>query len=1721
MNTITIIIKSLLQAIMVVFVVIEVKSQNDYAYKIDFQENIEINTQNGNLTLTRNDFNILGELPVEINFYYNSMRTDKNFGFGNGWYFNYGLYYYVNNPNEVVIVRNAGGEDKFINENGNLQPPAGVFDELIEYEPQKYKLTSKTGTIFYFDDPSHKKLTRIIDLNGNVVLITYDQGFPVSIANSSGRSVQFIWESDQLIEAQYNGSSYLYDYISGFLRNVTNPLGDTMSFQYTPGKGQISVIADYEKEPVKIDYLSNGRLSKIKSCNSELIISYVKYDRYVIERTQTGEAISRFVYDNKGRITNIVDPLGNTTKYTYNNNNKVSSFTDARGFTSFLYYDDNGNLTSLTNPNGKSIQIAYNSQNFPVQVIDPKGNTYFLNYDGNGNILSLNEPMNISHSMTYNTNGLPARYTNPMSSQVDYVWDENHNLTNLTFPIGQISLEYNEAGLVTQYANDVQSITFEYNCYEGCERLSKIELNDTIFVDLGYDKNGRIISVHNSLGNIVEYTYDEFGQPTSATTNSATISYNYDQQRNLVAITDPKGHNQLMTYDKNGRLLRYTDPLENTSIYQYDANGNLVKETTPKGQVISFNYNKLDENTAFAFDGNVYQFTYDDLGNVTGAVNNDANYTITYDLLSRPISVKLNNWNKTINYTYNAGGKRNSMTDPDGGVTQYSYDANLRLTAIENPYGETTTFEYDAGGRITKQTNANGTYTECQYNSLSLLTKMTNKKQNGNIISSFEYTHDINGNRTSMKVNDTAIHSYDYDQSGKLVQVIYPNGDTESFEYDPSGNRTKHIKNGVTSIYVYNAFNQLIQAGNDTFTYDQNGNLISKTVDGQTTLFEYDVLDQLIKVFYYDGSFESYTYDPLGRRIAKTDRLGQITHYFHDGTNVLFELDQNGITKKRYTALPRYDYWLSYHKDGQSYYFHKDGLNSTSEMTDNLSNVVASYSYSAYGEITNQTGVLDNTYTFTGRDWENESGLYQYRTRYYDPNYGMFITKDKYPSNLFNPLTFNLYAYCQNNPLNYLDPTGEFVITTLAVVGAGFFFKNLYDNVNKAKDGGKELYNQWNYLNGRDPNDPNKNEPQTYDEYLDRVLDNRDKFDPNKYMDGSKDLSEGLAGLPMTFTGGPPPANTLDFITEAVKAAGDGIDAVGDGLARYFYKAGEIYEEITQKRREKEAQRQREMTPIDDEATFQEKNDSDSGDGDQTMIVSVVGSIDPNEVIGPVGYDTLRWVSVNQTLDYTILFENDPVFATAPAQVVYIEAPVTDFLNMYEFRVGSFGFGKYVFEVPQNRYTYYTRLDLSDSLGLYVDFTAGINVNSQTAFWLFESIDPLTGLPPTEAMAGFLPVNDSTGIGEGFVNFIIKPKNSTQTGEEINVQAEIVFDDNESIFTNTWVNLVDALPPSSTVDEIIQDQENIFLISFNGADDTGGCGINKFQLFVSMNDGPYFLYGEVPADSVLVFSANEETDYKMFSIATDYVGNKEAFKSDAEAVIELSAALAVNVFLEGPFNTTATMNTLLVDNGLLPYSQPYNQAPWNHAGIESVDTFPEGAVDWVLVELRQAESPELASTSTVLPGWPKALLILQDGSVVDTDGTLPAIGTATGYHNLFVVIRHRNHLDVMSSMPLMLLGKNYSYDFTDALDKAYGSGAGYKQLSEGVFGLVAGDSDADGAVFASDFNLWAINFGLTTVYISVDADLDGNVFASDFNKWAVNFGTQNGRGQLYRSQVPD
>ena len=263
----------------------------------------------------------------------------------------------------------------------------------------------------------------------------------------------------------------------------------------------------------------------------------------------------------------------------------------------------------------------------------------------------------------------------------------------------------------------------------------------------------------------------------------------------------------------------------------------------------------------------------------------------------------------------------------------------------------------------------------------------------------------------------------------------------------------------------------------------------------------------------------------------------------------------------------------------------------------------------------------------------------------------------------------------------------------------------------------------------------------------------------------------------------------------------------------------------------------------------------------------------------------------------------------------------------------------------------------------------------------------------------------------------------------------------------------------------------------------------------------------------LLWSNGETTESITVSAAGSYTVTQTVEGCQSEAgsgtavVTTCTNALNLSVFLEGPFSGSS-MATTLNTNSWIQLTQPYGGTPWNYTGTEQVSEIPTGVVDWVLVELRQAASPDLATSETILNK--RAAFVKSNGSVVDLDGSSPVSFdnlSVTAGNNLYVVIRHRNHLAIMSANAAVLTGGVYNYDFTTGINQTYGGENGFKQVGS-AFVMVAGDIYQDGGIWVDDYNDWASEFGATDGYFKSDLDMDGQSYTPDFNNWAINFASE-------------
>jgi len=270
---------------------------------------------------------------------------------------------------------------------------------------------------------------------------------------------------------------------------------------------------------------------------------------------------------------------------------------------------------------------------------------------------------------------------------------------------------------------------------------------------------------------------------------------------------------------------------------------------------------------------------------------------------------------------------------------------------------------------------------------------------------------------------------------------------------------------------------------------------------------------------------------------------------------------------------------------------------------------------------------------------------------------------------------------------------------------------------------------------------------------------------------------------------------------------------------------------------------------------------------------------------------------------------------------------------------------------------------------------------------------------------------------------------------------------------------------------------------------------------VDFPDGKYldlqftFFGGETD----VTFGPGEIVDWDDIVLPVTYVNG---------SVSSPTVVFNIDVLLEGAYqaNSGGAMVTGLLEAGNIPANQPYspglpyfgnNNPAWYYDGTESAVTIPTGTVDWVLVQLRDAVTAGEATGATIVAQ--KACFLLSDGSVVDNEGNNPVFCTSFT-EGAFVVIWHRNHLGIMSSSPVPGFGGSYAYDFTTGAGKVAGGVAGYVELENAIWGMAAGDLNADKIINVNDKVLGWETDAASQGYSGADANLDVQVNNPDKNE---------------------
>jgi RHS repeat-associated protein len=864
---------------------------------------LQVNTCTGNLFLFRTDLYIPARgLDLFVTFSYNSGETKYDYGYGSGWTNNLNIVY-ENFGFDICIKRWDGNRDTFKFSSGRYTPPIGCYDSLTQYAPGKFRLRMKYGGEMFFDDSTHRKITRVYDRSGNTITLTYSGGYPILVTDANNRHLSMSWSGGRMVQIQDSIASppriLSYEYNSdGDLIRVINPRGYSIQYGYDYSKRLILMINQLSTH-FHIMYNESGAVTRIQSPMSDENFNY-NPGSYTTAYTKNG-SITYYTYDGNGRINEIQGACcGYHRQFTYDSWNNIVSVTDADGYITNYTYDSQGNQLTITDPLSQKIIYTYDPLfNQVTSATDKNGNTTTYTYDGNGYCTKILKPLGIELNYTYDGYGLITSYADGRGNTTTYTYDGNGYLTGITHPIGTESYTYDNVGNMLTHTDANGNVsTYIYNENNDMTAMQNALGEVTSYV---YDGGGNITSLAYPDGNTTTYNYDALGRLAQITDNIGIVrTFGYDDAGNLISSTDGNGHTISFTYDGSNRLLSESRD-GNTTTYTYDGRGNRLSATDGKGDVTTYTYDGIDRRLTSSVGGATTTTGYDANSNVTSLTDGKGNVTTyTYDGINR-LTQETYPDGRTVNYTYDGNNNVVSRIAPDGKTTSYTYDASNRLTLRDFPGTNDDNYTYDDGGRMITATNGNASIT---------------------------YTYDVLNRKLSEEINSHTT-SYIFNTPARQQTIIYPGGSVVQETYDVRGYLVDLQEGGININLAYDAGGRLSNISYDgifngsysynsrdlvtSLIYSRNGEIMAgynyeydnannRTVssdiynDAQSEVYEYNSMDWLTSVmkgklvggvipspvdtftYYYDHAGNWTSVDHQGVSTYTSNNLNQYTN---------------------------------------------------------------------------------------------------------------------------------------------------------------------------------------------------------------------------------------------------------------------------------------------------------------------------------------------------------------------------------------------------------------------------------------------------------------------------------------------------------------------------------------------------------------------------------------------------------------------------------------------------------------------------------------------------------------------------------------------------------------------------------------------------------------------------------------------------------------------------
>ena len=977
----------------------------------------------------------LGQITIRYNDQNRMTQTiDRN---------GYVTRYEYNESGKLSKVTNALNEVTTLdyNEDGYIQSIVQANGAKVIMQYQDNLLVAATDALghktrYHYNDK--KELIEVSYPDGSQEVFTYnDKGQLVSVQDAVGGITSLQYDDCGRVSDVENplGGHRTYEYDSvGNLVRFTNELGLTQSFTYTP-LNKVETVTDFDGKSVYYEYNELGKVSKFRNKDEQTTI-YQYDDMWNISSiTMPNQAIVKYKYDLHNRISMVVNPLGDKVTFEYDANGNRTVVNHPDGTSSRFEYDALNRCTSVQKPDGRVTQYTYNSMNKVEKVLLPNGRFVKMTYDLQGQLIMRQDSHGRTEHFEYTPMGQLSRYTDSNDHITEYRYNPGGQLCSVQDPLGNV-YQYEYDACQRRVASYLNNDLMENYQYDDLGRLSgswsiadgqsyyKHDVNNNITqvqdalghtTNYEYDALGHLIRVVDALGHVTEYCYDEVGNRTQ------TIQYANNEGDNSSEHTQK----QFYGYDLMGRITSHTNSLGLVESYQYDEMGRLVIKQATDG--ISTHYAYLPGTNLLSTVQNeedVVNYHYDNEGRLSSI--EDWLGTTDYKWNEEGQLIQVDDvHNQKVQYQWDNRGRCASLIYPSGQKVHYQYDQFNRLVDLAQG-GKHYRYAYDSLGRLSSKQFADGNQLTYNYSPVGRLASLSLMNQDS-LLMHREYEYNEVGNLISLDVRTAGAQQsrrYEYDGLSQLVATYDQNSLIEQFEYDAFGNRVRVRNESGEQHFLYNQANQLVSEWgyNDkaNYDYDMRGNRISRQDGSGQTLYSYNWFNQLTEVQLPSQQIHRYDYNALGHRISehKISSDGR-AQSFRNVIDSLRRRERPIERQSEQTESETYLWDYSLLSDGAGRQFMEGELGNIVAHWDERGHLEA-LSYASFGQTESSLA-----FGYTGHGYSPDTELVYAENRYYDPRTAQFLSVDRVKGITSLPQSLNSYTYVWNNPMNLVDPDGN------------------------------------------------------------------------------------------------------------------------------------------------------------------------------------------------------------------------------------------------------------------------------------------------------------------------------------------------------------------------------------------------------------------------------------------------------------------------------------------------------------------------------------------------------------------------------------------------------------------------------------------------------------------------------------------------------------------------